>query len=252
MKKILLLFTLIPFLGFSQIQSGKILYKVKMTEDFSRFADTTGMSDHAKRFYIKGYTNLKKSVHQISHPVIFNKNEGISTTQELMDSDAGHSIKSTQMATYTDVIYYFDFKNRTSTQQLKNFGETLRVVLYTDSLEWKLHNEFKEIQGYICQKATVAYTFNHLVKNDISVWFAKDLPFSIGPIGIAGLPGAILEFEKSGMIFYADKIELSKKDLQINPLTAGKAMTSEEYQKMSIEENPMVRDFMEKKQKGEI
>src|SRR5699024_7807360 len=134
------------------IQSGEIRYKISVTDDFLEYQDTTGMNERLKKFWLKDYTNLKKSAHTINHQVVFNQTEGLSSTEKLMDSDEGYSVRTAQMETFTDNIYYFNFKERSSTQQFKNFNHTLRVIRYPDSLDWELHDEFKEIQGYTCQK----------------------------------------------------------------------------------------------------
>lgn len=181
----------------------------------------------------------------------FNTKEALSKTNEVMDIDIGYSLKKAKMATYTDNIYYFNFSEKTSVQQFKNFGETIRIKRFSDSLNWRIQDEYKEIQGYICQKATIDYTFNHLVENSISVWFAPDLPFQIGPIGITGVPGAILEFEKDGIYIYADRIKLYEKKLSITPPDKGRLMNSKAYQKMILENDPRAKKFMEDRKDSE-
>ncbi len=247
---IFVLFIYLPVKG--QITSGEIIYKIKMTEDFSRFQDTTNNKEHLKRFWLKRYNNLKTSVPFINHKVSFTKTHAISHTKGAMNIDNGYGLERAKMATFTDNLYYFNFNERTSIQQFKNFGTTYRIIRYPDSLNWNIQDEYKEIKGYTCQKATTKYSFNHLVKNKIIVWFAPELPLFIGPIGIAGVPGAILEFEKEGLIFYADKINLSHKEVKINPPSKGKLITTKEYREIIFKNDPRAKEFMEKKVKGEL
>lgn len=166
-----------------------------------------------------------------------------------MDSDGGFSVNRAQLATYTHKIYHFNFNKKTVTQQFKSFKKTINIIQYNDSLDWQIHNEFKEIQGHQVQKATVAYSFNFIVKNEITAWFARDLPFPIGPIGISGLPRAILEVEKNGVFYYAADIKISKKEISIPSLKEGRIMTSEEYQKAIKNHDVIMKEYMENQKK---
>ena len=83
---------------------------------------------------------------------------------------------------------------------LKNTKEnylayTLQIVddyfYYSQSLDlfdWKIHDETKEIKGYIAQKATTTYA-----GRDYIAWFTLDIPIQDGPFKFNGLPGLIIE-----------------------------------------------------------
>lgn len=45
---------------YAQIQSGEVIYKIRISDDFSEFKDTTDLKDFLKKFYKKRYYNLKK------------------------------------------------------------------------------------------------------------------------------------------------------------------------------------------------
>jgi GLPGLI family protein len=53
---------------------------------------------------------------------------------------------------------------------------------------WKIEKEFKDILGYNCQKASIAYA-----GRDFIAWFTEEIPMSDGPYVFNGLPGLILE-----------------------------------------------------------
>ena len=79
--------------------------------------------------------------------------------------------------------------------------------------KWKILNEIKEIQGYLCMKAETMDT----VKNTkIIAWFTDKLPMQGGPEGLNGLPGMILSAEYNGddVTVEATAIDL-KEDLVI-------------------------------------
>ena len=73
------------------------------------------------------------------------------------------------------------------------------------------------------------------------VWFAKDLPFSFGPLGMVGLPGMILGYERSKYFIYADNIKLSENNKKITPPKKGEKVTMDYIREVDedIRKNPM-------------
>ena len=75
--------------------------------------------------------------------------------------------------------------------------------------KWKILNEIKEIQGYLCMKAETMDT----VKNTkIVAWFTDKLPMQGGPEGLNGLPGMILAVEYNGDDAVVEAISIELKD----------------------------------------
>lgn len=54
--------------------------------------------------------------------------------------------------------------------------------------EWKLSDEEKEVEGYLCNKATAQY-----LGREWTVWYTEEIPLSIGPWLLWGAPGLIVE-----------------------------------------------------------
>jgi GLPGLI family protein len=108
-------------------------------------------------------------------------------------------------------------------------------VNYKEKTEWKLENETKYIDGFLCFKATseeVVISSERTFKHPIIAWYCPGIPFSYGPKGFNGLPGLILELQVRNITWGASKIELSKEDKIIEKPTKGKLITEEEYIKM--------------------
>ena len=63
-----------------------------------------------------------------------------------------------------------------------------RVSTEIPKIDWEIHDDTKDIQGIICQKATGWYKGREYI-----AWFAPSIPFPYGPWKINGLPGLILE-----------------------------------------------------------
>lgn len=81
--------------------------------------------------------------------------------------------------------------------------------------DWLLTNDQKEINGYICYKATnvnvIKYgekTFNH----PVIAWYCPQIPYSYGPNGYSNLPGLILELQVRNVVFGVKKILLDTKE----------------------------------------
>lgn len=112
---------------------------------------------------------------------------------------------------------------------------------YTEKTEWKLENDTKYIDNFLCLKATseeIVVNSEGTFKHPIVAWYCPSIPFSFGPKGYIGLPGLILELQVRNITWGASKIELSKEDKIINKPTKGKLITEEEYKKI-ISSTPM-------------
>lgn len=56
------------------------------------------------------------------------------------------------------------------------------------SIKWKIYNESKKIGDHLCQKATGQFR-----GRTYTVWFSNEIPLSLGPWKLGGLPGLIFE-----------------------------------------------------------
>lgn len=80
---------------------------------------------------------------------------------------------------------------------------------------WQMTNESKNIDGYICYKATN----DDRVKDDtraffnpIIAWYCPEIPYSYGPIGYGNLPGLILELQVRNVVYAVTKIDFQSKE----------------------------------------
>jgi GLPGLI family protein len=88
-------------------------------------------------------------------------------------------------------------KTRFNFEILKTFNETLVLdKIFSDKfrykdeekLNWKITNVTKEINSYLCQKATTYFAGRNYV-----AWFTYAIPISDGPYKFNGLPGLIIK-----------------------------------------------------------
>ncbi len=90
--------------------------------------------------------------------------------------------------------------------------DTLFVKDKARIISWELLNETKNINSFSCQKA-----IGNFRGRTYTVWFTNDIPVSLGPWKLNGLPGLILEATDSlnQFQFFAEKIELQ---MEVNTL----------------------------------
>ena len=90
--------------------------------------------------------------------------------------------------------------------------DTLFVKDKARIISWELLDETKNINSFSCQKA-----IGNFRGRTYTVWFTNDIPVSLGPWKLNGLPGLILEATDSlnQFQFFAEKIELQ---MEVNTL----------------------------------
>ena len=62
--------------------------------------------------------------------------------------------------------------------------------------EWVLSDEEKDVEGYLCHKATA-----HYLGRDWTVWYTEEIPLNIGPWLLWGAPGLIVEARDADNLF---------------------------------------------------
>lgn len=88
-------------------------------------------------------------------------------------------------------------------------GQLYLVEDSAPTYKWKILNEIREVEGFLCMKAETQDT----IKNQtIHAWFTTEIPVSAGPEGYSGLPGLILmlEINNGTAIIEASEITLDE------------------------------------------
>lgn len=75
-------------------------------------------------------------------------------------------------------------------------------------LQWELHEEMRDINGYQCQKATINY-----FGRTFTAWFSPEIPLNAGPYLFSGLPGAIVELNDDHEVYTYSLLEVGRSEL---------------------------------------
>jgi GLPGLI family protein len=200
-KSAMKLFRIIIFLwcfaSIAQIQNGKIEYGVTI-DMIDGFRGT-----RAEKSYNESISNAK----YLRFTLNFNKERAVFSFNEGLAVDNSDLFMSKVSAGYMNEVYqYKDY----SLCAIFGFGN---YVLKTDAIkDWTLENETKEIEGFLCYKATSTKKINNGKGNfvfPVIAWYCPKIPFSYGPNGYGNLPGLILELQVRNVVYGVKKIDLN-------------------------------------------
>ena len=238
MKKYIsiIIFLSIGFASFAQSLNGTIVYNRKVnyisimtrlpflsTEQLDRIKLTWGnMSDNKGKNYI----------------YYFDESQALYTQKE-EESEGDYSWGSEKY------VLHRDYKKGTMNDWRELLGKKFLIEDEVPHYKWKILNEIKEIEGYLCMKAE---TYDPVKDQTIYAWFADGIIFSGGPEGYGGLPGMILELDinNGDVIVTATDINLTsdKVKLPIPKKMKGKTVKMKEF-------DEMVSSYIEESIEGE-
>jgi len=215
-------FSAIAFCTAAQIVSCEVTYNRK--QDWVKIM--TQMPWMTEEQITRAMLNFGKwdSGDGINYTLLFNNNQSLYTQKEEDESSGRYQGKQSKF------ILHRDYKN----EKVLDWIETLdKKFVIKDALpknKWKILNEIKEIEGYLCMKAE---TFDSIRNRTIYAWYTDAIPFNGGPEGFGGLPGLILQLDMNDgeCMITATKIDLAKpiEKLPIPKKIKGKEVTMAEF-----------------------
>lgn len=126
----------------------------------------------------------------------------------------------------TDNEVYSDYKTRKYIAQKNVFEKTFLVEDSLRNATWKITNDFREIAGFNCRRATTVIMDSIF----IVAFYTDEIMISGGPESFNGLPGMILGLviNRLHTTWYATKVEVTGvNDKDITPPKAGKKTDNE-------------------------
>jgi len=221
-NKLLLLFLLFAINSFAQSNYVKVQYGLKIGFD-EGFSNAEGLKDY--------YAKAQRGAELVNFELVANKTASYFKMIETIKNE-----ETTFATAFSDAStsYYTEADSNNKMSYENDYLGELRIN-YSEKTEWKLENESKYIDTYLCYKATsqeIVVNGDKTFRHAIIAWYCPAIPFSYGPKGFNGLPGLILELQVRNITWGATKIEVSNEEKSIEKPTKGKLITEEEYKKM--------------------
>lgn len=219
-KLLLVLFLTLTTPIFSQ--SGTITYSVNISTN-----------DKAIKEDIKEtYNKLIEIARTQEFILVFNRTASYFNIQNKLTDKNEYEAKMYKISRSAFTARNEVFTNISEKETIERTYEDILIKKKNDSYAWKITNESKKIDNYLCYKATFEEFFPRRDgtqgSRTITAWFAPSLPYNFGPLTYYGLPGLILELTRNSTTFLASKIEISEKQIPID-FPKGKTITHEEY-----------------------
>lgn len=139
------------------------------------------VGDKATVFYSR-YGEIRDSI----------RNEGLKkglSAWELYEETKGYPQSGTTPTFYQ---LYNEKKTRSAVRYISGYVAEEPMMMP----EWRLHEDTMTVLGYLCKRATT-----HYLGRDWEVYYALDIPLSLGPWKLWGLPGLITRAEDADHYF---------------------------------------------------
>jgi len=160
-------------------------------------------------------------------------------TYKQEQSESGYSWRQSEF------VLIRDYKDKTIKDVKEDLGVKFLIEDDLPKTRWKILNEIREIEGFLCMKAETKDT----IKNQtIHAWFTDAIAFNGGPEGYGGLPGMILELDinDGDAVITATKVDLETPldKLPIPKKMKGKKVDTEKF-------NDLIAEFIDESIEGQ-
>lgn len=129
-----------------------------------------------------------------------------------------------------ETFYYRDLNTKTLTDLVGLGSKSFVITEEIPRTKWKIQNEIRDIQGYICMKAS---TTHPVYGTPVTAWYTDAIPVASGPEGFGGLPGMILllDFNNEDLVVEAKKVTINHevKEITLPKKIKGKATTQAQF-----------------------
>ena len=142
-------------------------------------------------------------------------------------------------------IYYFtNYPQKGERMKTDFLGKIFYYSEKIEPIKWELTGKDSVIAEYNCQSAVGTYQGHKW-----HVYYTTEIPFSVGPWKLHGLPGAILYAKEDlgNATFEAIEVRTQKKKLPVPNIEKAIKCTREEYRQMRIEDAHNPREFTKKR-----
>jgi GLPGLI family protein len=208
-----------------QPSQGVITYEVRMDVHRSLPADRQELKAMIPQFRIENYqlfftpaASLYKAKEEETPPTV-GGGGGMRMMMRMPKSETFIDRESRERTVFQDMLG-------------RNF-----LIVDTMGIEpWKFGNEQMEIAGYMC---LMAWFTDTVAKQEVTAWFAPQLPPFMGPDKYVTLPGTVLavDINNGERVWVARQIEAREvKPAEVRKPSRGDKMTREEFNKFVEEQ----------------
>jgi GLPGLI family protein len=250
--KLLVILSIVLFgsftISFAQMKEGKIVFERVMnmrrniTDPQMRAMIPESRTDKFELLFNQ-QSSLFKSIIEEEAPDPFANNGGDRGGPRMM-------FRMPSTTTYTDLKTQMQYEARSF------FEKDFLVIDSVRQISWKISEETKMIAKHLCKKATTTSAGQMMRMNfggpppgspkkdstqvrvdnkpkdiEVVVWYAEDIPVSVGPESFSGLPGAILEVNSDNGASITTAVEISGKysKKELAKPTVGEVMTRAQF-----------------------
>lgn len=234
MKNFTLLFVLIiciPFIAKSQ--TSGVIYYTSVTKLDRPVPEN--MPEDIKKMIPKE-RKVNKELYFNETASMFKNGDQESLDDAAFDgNDRARRFRRRFMSNRGDEKTYTSLSTNAKVKTRDIMGKVFLIEDESVDYKWKMTGQKKQILDYLAMEATTMVNDTTIV----TAWFTPQIPLSIGPAELGGLPGAILEaFFENGRVtsISVTKVDLrSIEDNELNKPTKGKKVTQEEFDKIRSE-----------------
>lgn len=218
-NKFVLLLLFSTFLVFSQ-NRVKIEYDVSFVGEFLT-------PDPNRKVDISSYTKgIEDKINTLKFELLIDDSTSLfKSVSALPNENETSGEKLARILSGEKEQYLRNFKNQNLHQNVDAGGNNYNVILNYNSVEWKLENETKKINNYLCYKATWKKG-----KVEVTAWYCPEIPYSTGPREYGNLPGLILELQRNKLYYTASKINFDYNGLEKISLPDVKYISESEFE----------------------
>jgi GLPGLI family protein len=145
---------------------------------------------------------------------------------------------------------FADLEKQTTVEQRDFMGKLFLIEGKIEPISWKITGNKKVFLDYEVMEATAMVDDEKVI-----AWFTGSIKSEMGPNGITGLPGLILELEypDSQRKIVAIRIDQNEKDTsRVQAPSKGKKITEEEFNKMVEEKTKEMQEQFSGRDQGLI
>lgn len=146
--------------------------------------------------------------------------------------------------------FYINTKTKETLREKDVMGEQYLISHSLDSIKWVFTKDTKKIGNYTCYKAYTKlkkYVISGETEEELIAWYCPEISIYHGPVGMANLPGLIIELQRGNFNYRMIKIEFNPKKVLIKKPNSGKLISQIDFYEIENNVTQSIRNLGQKK-----